>query len=407
MVGKRCLLILAGTIVLATILFFADAKQTLPQNQKGEAVLRRGGYGAGDIEEEVRAQVDGAEEDEDITVTIGEQEYRPEETQEVLETVSAKLETYILGENESLDRVRSNLNLVTEIPDTSIEVAWEVSDYKVMDATGEIHQENLEAGGKLITLTAVLSYNQSHVIEELPVCIYPPLLSDQEAVRKTLEEAVQKEEESSRTEEEVVLPSKVNGHVVAWSQPTGQRGLVILLLGGVMCVLVILADKEKVQQELKKRKRQMILDYPELVNQYILLLTAGMTAKNAWTRMVEEYEKKKEEAKIRYAYEEMMLTLREMQSGRTEAECYENFGKRCGLKEYRKFGAMLSQNLKKGSKGLVDILRQEAENAFEERKNNARKMGEEASTKLLLPMVLMLLVVFIIIIVPAFLSIQL
>ncbi len=122
--------------------------------------------------------------------------------------------------------------------------------------------------------------------------------------------------------------------------------------------------------------------------------------------MVEEYEKKKDHIGIRYAYEEMIYTFREMQSGRSESECYERFGQRCGLQEYRKFGAMLAQNLKKGSKGLADLLKGEAANAFEERKNQAKKLGEEASTKLLLPMILMLLVVFIIIIVPAFLSIQ-
>ena len=44
------------------------------------------------------------------------------------------------------------------------------------------------------------------------------------------------------------------------------------------------------------------------------------------------------------------------------------------------------------------------EAAFEQRKNQARRLGEEASTKLLLPLFMMLLIVMVMITVPAFLA---
>ena len=53
------------------------------------------------------------------------------------------------------------------------------------------------------------------------------------------------------------------------------------------------------------------------------------------------------------------------------------------------------------------ILTREAEDAFEDRKNLAKKLGEEAGTKLMIPLFLMLIVVFAIVIIPAFLSIKL
>ena len=76
------------------------------------------------------------------------------------------------------------------------------------------------------------------------------------------------------------------------------------------------------------------------------------------------------------------------------------------IRAYRKFGTLLSQNLRKGSKGLTDLLGREAEEAFEERKNLAKKLGEEAGTKLVIPLFLMLIIVFAIVIVPAFFSIS-
>ena len=44
--------------------------------------------------------------------------------------------------------------------------------------------------------------------------------------------------------------------------------------------------------------------------------------------------------------------------------------------------------------------------SFEERKARARRLGEEAGTKLLLPMFLMLAEVLVIVVVPAFFTVQ-
>ena len=52
------------------------------------------------------------------------------------------------------------------------------------------------------------------------------------------------------------------------------------------------------------------------------------------------------------------------------------------------------------------MLGREAEEAFEDRKNLAKKLGEEAGTKMMIPMFLMLIIVFAIVIIPAFFSIQ-
>ena len=100
----------------------------------------------------------------------------------------------------------------------------------------------------------------------------------------------------------------------------------------------------------------------------------------------------------------MILTIREMQSGVPEASAYENFGRRCGLPSYIKLGSLLSQNLKKGSKGLTSLLEHEAVLSLEQHKMAVRKMGEKAGIRMLLPMIMMFGVVLVILMVPAFLS---
>lgn len=102
----------------------------------------------------------------------------------------------------------------------------------------------------------------------------------------------------------------------------------------------------------------------------------------------------------------MKITQQMIKNGCLEGKAYVDFGKRCGTHSYVKLGNLLEQNIRKGTKGLRDILTAEVSEAFEERKVLAKKKGNEAGTKLLLPMGIMLVISMVIIIVPAFLSVN-
>src|SRR5699024_11982220 len=84
--------------------------------------------------------------------------YSPEELAEVFEQAGEDLESLILGENRSIEEVRSDLDLITEIPDSGISVSWQLDNYNVMDIQGNIFEEELTEDGILVKLTAVLSY---------------------------------------------------------------------------------------------------------------------------------------------------------------------------------------------------------------------------------------------------------
>lgn len=71
-----------------------------------------------------------------------------------------------------------------------------------------------------------------------------------------------------------------------------------------------------------------------------------------------------------------------------------------------KFSSLLAQNMKKGNAGLEKILEMEVQESLEERKAQAKKLGEEAGTRLLVPMFLMLVVVLIIVMAPALIAFQ-
>ena len=154
-----------------------------------------------------------------------------------------------------------------------------------------------------------------------------------------------------------------------------------------------------------KRDEELLYDYPELVNKVMLLLCAGMTVRGCLERIGKEYAGRlKEGGKRRYVYEEVNYSCQEMENGMPESEAVEAFGKRCGQLCYFRFSSLLSQNIRKGSEGMLKLLETESMDAFEQRKEAVKQRGEKAGTKLLLPMVLMLGIVIAIIIVPAFMT---
>lgn len=373
--------------------------------------VRRNDYGEGDVTRTFRIQIDGVEQENPLEVSIGEKQYTKEEMDLVFQEAVKKLEKTMLGENESLDHVYSDLNLVSEVQGEPVRIEWEIDRYDLMNSRGERNEENIEKepDGALVTLTACLTYTENEEIQmvrEMAAYVYPEKKDSAQATFTMAKNAIEEEEAATKDQDFVVMPTSVNGKKIELQNLKNPRGWYVILFGMLICVLLILLRKQNEEKEKKDRREQMILDYPEITDKLALLLGAGVTVKNAWERIVADYERRREERGIRYAYEEMLVTYHEMQSGVAEAESYERFGRRCELREYRKLATLLSQNLRKGTKGITELLRAEAEQAFEERKAAAKRKGEEAGTKLLGPMFCMLAMVLIIVIVPAFLAIQ-
>ena len=152
-------------------------------------------------------------------------------------------------------------------------------------------------------------------------------------------------------------------------------------------------------------------DVAEIALMYVLplgvtFITILQTAASEYRSQQEAESKRKAGKKqnIRYLYEEILLVCNELDSGVAEAEAYMHFGRRCHSRQYTKLCSLLVQNLRRGNDTLLAVLQEEAQSSFEERKNLARELGEEAGTKLLLPMMIMLGVTMLIIIVPAYFS---
>lgn len=393
-------------LVLGTGLSAADYIQS---HRTADKVVLRNSQGKGSRKEEFQVKLQGEEGKRAVEIDVAEQQYSGKEIRELFRKVSGRMEGLILGKNKSLDRIEYDMELLTKAPDEPVEISWELSRYDVMNIRGELQRENLVEEGTLVELRAVLTYSENEeeqAMYECTACVYPRSLSTEEEKQSRLKEEIQKQEKDSRTKRRWKLPDRLLGKEVSYYKKMNSRGLVLIVMAVIIGILLYVLGIQNQGKEKEEKKRQMLLDYPEIVNKMTLFIGAGMTVKRAWRRVVEDYERQKGVLGRRYAYEEMKKVCHEMESGVTEAESYEKFGRRCDIQVYIRFGALLSQNLRKGTKGLTQLLKQESLQAFEERKARAKRLGEEAGTKLLLPMFLMLAVVLVIVVVPAFLSVQ-
>lgn len=400
-IKKKVIVILIVSVVLTFTMFLLENVLTKPS-----MIVARNPQGEGEKIVEYELSVEGELENEVFQIEVEEQEYTHEEIEKMFREVHKKLDKVVLGENESFDRVEKNLNLVTELEKYPARIQWQLDSYSVVNLFGEIQEKNLVDEGSLVELRGIISYKEEESIYVQHAMVYPLTRKGTDKLLYEIRQRIEQLEEETRQEESLKLPETINGKNIKWSQKRENTWQYILLLGVALCVYLVYRENENVKREKKQRKEELLRAYPGMISKFTMLLGTGTTVKHAWEKIVQNYETQKKELGVHAVYEEMALALREMQGGVSEAEAYERFGKRCGVTVYLKFGTLLSQNLRKGSKGISEILRMEAIQSFENRKNHAKRLGEEAGTKLLMPMLGMLAVVFIIVMVPAFLSMQ-
>jgi tight adherence protein C len=163
-------------------------------------------------------------------------------------------------------------------------------------------------------------------------------------------------------------------------------------------VIFYISDRE-LFEKVKKRRLAIQLDFPDFVNKLTLLINAGMTVSKAWERT---------SAGERQSplYMELASSVQNIRSGMAEHKAYEEFAKRCHVPVITRFITVILQNIRKGNAELVPILRVFSNECWEIRKNTAKKYGEEASTKMLLPMMLMFIAILLIVGMPAVLALK-
>lgn len=381
-----------------------DAKARLTSDGK----LLRNQAGEGADTQELQLDAEGILKDYGYTLEVQEQRLYGKGLEQLFQSAQKEAEAIFLGENSSLNYICQDVSLPKTLQNGQIKTGWQFEPKEIIDEDGKLQPDKVSKSGAVVMVSLKLTYYDEVQTYSFGCHVYPKEVSSKEKLLSDLSDYFQTEQEDSKNRPYIRMPGQIDGNVLKWSQKRENLYRIILMLGIIAAAFVYAQQAVRDQQKEQKRKDDLLRQYPDMVSKLSLLLGAGMTFSAAWERIILNYQHQLNQhlTQPMEVYEQMLISYREMQDGIGEIQVYERFGERCGMPQYRKLTMLIIQNLRKGSSGLTQALEKEVTEAFALRKNNAKKAGEEAGTKILLPMMLMLCVVMVIILVPAFLSFQ-
>lgn len=395
-------------VVITLLLTGAAWWGTRSESEKNTEVLLRSEPGEGIREIDLEVEVPQLQETYTYQLALSERNYSEEERTKLFEAAKQEIEEGFLAEGEEFSHITKRVYLPNYVQDGLVSVAWSFRDDGIIEEDGSINAAGISEQGTHVLVCAELSYQEYQYLYEFPICVYPKEEPGKEDILAGLDNYFM-EKEKQKESKEVPLPTQMQGYKLNWSPKNSHTPFIVLGLGILVIVLLPMYQKEQEDKRQQEKKRQLEADYAGMLMEFALLLGAGMTVRSVWERLVSTYERQLAKGKRKRSelYEQMKLTHRYIQDGAGEASAYEQFASSCGTACCRRFSMLLIQYLQKGTKGLAETLELEAKGAFEERKNLAKRQGEEAGTKLLLPMFLMLAVVIAIMLVPACMTIEL
>ncbi len=337
-----------------------------------------------------------------LQIEVLPQEYSENELKDLCKSMWNILEKEIPAENHSLDYVTKDLFFPEKFENYPFTIRWKSSKPELLSETGKIGQ-GINREGTLIEVCAHISVEGQNFEEEHLFYVHLFPSNDKECYWKRLEETMKGVEESTRSKDVYVLPENFEGNKIRFYKKKENTDSILFFFTVIGTVAIHSAQKHE-KEKLKKQKSEAIeREYPEMVSRMAMLIGAGMTVSGSFQRIAEDYAKRRENNR-KPLYEELLKTCREIESGVSEKAAYRSMGARCGSPCVMRFTALLIQFTKSGGYGLKAALQEETDKAFAERKERAKRLGEEAGTKLLVPMVCMLLLVMVIVMVPAFTS---
>lgn len=365
-----------------------------------DGVLYRNPVGEGDHEEELKASYD--ESTYEVVVEVSERGLDEQSARDHLDKAIAEIEGSFLGENENVNEVYNPVIMREEYVNGIVTCDWTLDSHGVMSPDGTIRFDNLDKPTQ-VTAYAALSCEDSMSPYEITFTVVPPPIGSEAGFRYELSKLLEKADEESRLSDTMTVPKEMNGKPIVWKEKESHTGEELSLFGIAAFFLLLFGGWEEEKRQRKMRQQELSYDYPDIVSRLSLFVGAGITPKASFERMGNWYSSYLNEPKatVRPGFEAVRVMNRRMADGVSETESYRLFGEDTGHKDYRKLALMLCQNLKKGSRDLIDQLEKEERNAYEDRKQKAKIAGEEASTKLLVPMLMMLGVLLVVLILPS------
>lgn len=385
-------------IILFLLIFGMAVLYEQNNKESSQGIIPRGEPMEGEQEIELILNAEGLPKDYVYKLQVKEVLYTQSEADEFFQQAKAQIDC----DFEKIDTV---IPAKESYISGKVEAEWSFSPRGYVDTDFNIHEEKIPKEGVVINAVVTLTCGTYEELYTFAFLIEQKELTEEEQLITSLDKWFETEMQKEGSEK-ILLPEQMNGITLHWSEKGEYISLKVFCLGIVVLLLLYFREKEQQKEAKKLYLNSMEQDYPEIVGSLSVLLGAGMTLKQAWNIMAAQYIKKvkNDGYEKKAAFEEIVLVNRKIQEGAGEKEAFLQMMERVPLMCYHRLIRMLLVNRDNGTKGLCEMLDKEAEAAYEKRILNVRKLGEEASTKLLMPMMIMLFLVMAIVLLPAFIN---
>ncbi len=396
------IMIFYGGILLTVVFLFTYGLVNSTPDLKDYRIQREDAKGSSH-QVAVEAEIEGMAEKQELLLTIRPRRYSEEEVDALMKRVKEYIDKVLPGDNASLQEVSSSLYFPGSFPDENVSIEWQLKDYNLIHQDGTLGNLTLYQLPADTVVTAIICYDNLSVEYEKNIRIIGREKTEQEKLEDRFMEAVKEADERTAGNLQFQLPDEVDGHTIVWSYHRESTLPILALLAFTVIVCLIFYQEERLKQQMQRRTEQLLYDYPGFVHRMVLMLGAGMTVRRSWDQLILDYEKEEKGKKTgTWLYKEMKYARIQMQTGIPEIQVYLEFGQRTELPQYIKFSQLLIQLIRRGSRGMQEMMLQEASEAEKQRRDLARRLGETAGTKLLFPMMILLVIVLMVVMVPAF-----
>lgn len=335
-----------------------------------------------------------------LRLDVNTKQLTEDEAQEIFAQAAGILPDRIKGENLSLEQVRSDLVLPTALEEWGIQMLWRSGNPDYIDNAGRLIEGRMMTVPETAVLEVTMTLQEYRCTQEVTVCIYP---EEEPSWEERLADQLERLEADSRNEETLILPEYFEGEQIRFVTPAdNSKKAALALLPAVVGLVILNQGSQKEDKRRKQRREEIMADYPELIIKMTVLYQAGLSMRGVWERIGADARKKG--GKLRPIYEEVCFACNCMAEGISEPEAYRQFGQRCSTSSCLKLGNLLAGNVRRGTRQLSELMAQESARAWELRKQRARRSGEKAGTKMLIPMFMMFGVVLAMVVIPAFYS---
>lgn len=422
--SKRNLLILiSGFILLILYLLFGKSKTIL-----NNYYIKRNDLGQPD--KEVKLYVNNNEDIKNLEISFKINSMRID-----IETADKKFDelynfilTDCLNKNTDFYNINSNLNFKNKYDNINAIFSFEPTtddnenyiEYynkynRTIDSLGNVNNkhflDNETVSGNIIvqfnTLVKDLETEYKSKKYVIPVIVKCPELNKSLEIRNQILNQIEYKNFTNQNEELVELPKIINNETINYKEKFDWTILFIPIFTLFLIFIFNYNDKFKENEIKQKIQRKLEIDYPQIITKTLIFINSGMTIRNAMISIANNYLNKinYKDFERRKAYEELVIFKNKINNGYNEITALDDMSKNINDRNYTRFINILTQGIKNGSKDLKSILNMEVSDALFNRKMNAKKLGEEASTKLILPLLLMFFIILVVIIVPAFTNI--